>query len=76
MRWAADTTLIRSGPRCLLVNEPRRLSRLLTGEEASLLRHLVHGIDPPPGAREPLAALIGELAAAGFLEAEEPAWRT
>jgi len=58
------------------VNEPRRISRLLTGEEASLLRQLVHGLEPPPGSRGPLEALIGELVAAGFLEVEEPAWRT
>ncbi len=82
MRWTADTTLLRSGPRCLLVNEPRRISRLLTGDQAALLRQLVHRLDPDPSQQGTLRALIGELAAAGFLEAEDPeakedqAWRT
>ncbi|HOU92831.1 MAG TPA: hypothetical protein PLU22_17380 [Polyangiaceae bacterium] len=82
MRWAADTTLLHSGPRCLLVNEPRRISRLLTGAEAALLRQLVHRLGPDPSQRGPLRALIDELVAEGFLEAEDHdetedrAWRT
>ncbi len=82
MRWTEDTTLLHSGPRCLLVNERRRISRLLTGDQAALLRQLVHGLGPDPRQRGPLRALVGELVAEGFVEAEESigpeegAWRT
>ncbi len=76
MRWAADTALLHSGSRCLLVNEPRRISRLLSGEEAALLRQLVPRLDPNPSQQGPLRALISELVAEGFVEPEEGPWRT